>query len=256
MDHKGVALVTGAARGIGRAIALRLAEDGFDVTLNDLESSEEHLKTLAQEITQKGRRASVIYGDVSQETDVRSMVDSAVHKLGSLNVMVANAGISSQVTPIQDVKVEEWDRILGVNIRGVFFCYKYAAQQMIKQGRGGRIIGASSITGKQGEGQAAPYSASKFAVRGLTQSAAKDLGVHKITVNAYAPGATSTPMLDSVVENMDGGAAFREAWIKATPVGYIGMPSDIASIVSYIASKEAHFITGQTISVNGGMYFD
>ncbi|KAF9459799.1 hypothetical protein BDZ94DRAFT_1267383 [Collybia nuda] len=256
MDQKGIAFVTGAASGIGKAIALRLASDGFDVAINDLESSKGQLEILTQEITQKGRRTSIVLGDVSQEADVKRMIDSIVQNLGGLDVMVANAGIINKPVPIQDIKAEDWDRISSINGRGVFLCYKYAAQQMIKQGRGGRIIGASSIAGKRGPGLYAAYSSSKFAVRGLTQSAAKDLGPHKITVNAYAPGYINTPMLNSIGSNLGGWESYEKNAIGITPMGRLGEDADIASIVSYLASKESHFITGQSISVNGGVYFD
>ncbi|KAF9459800.1 short chain oxidoreductase [Collybia nuda] len=256
MDPKGVALVTGAASGIGKAIALRLASDGFDIALNDLESSKGRLEILTQEITQKGRRTSIVLGDVSQEVDVKRIIDTAVHDLGGLDVTVANAGIVEKPVPFPDTKVEDWDRIFSINSRGVFLCYKYAAQQMIKQGRGGRIIGASSIAGKQGDGLYASYCSSKFAVRGLTQSAAKDLGPHKITVNAYAPGYINTPMLNSIGDNIGDWETFKQNRVGITPMGRLGEDNDVASIVSYLASKESHFITGQSISVNGGIFFD
>ncbi|KAF9459798.1 short chain oxidoreductase [Collybia nuda] len=256
MGSKGIAIVTGAASGIGKAVALRLAGDGFDVALNDLESSKARLETLTQEITQKGRRTTIVLGDVSKEADVKRMVDSTVQDLGSLDVMVANAGVACKFVSFQDSTSEDWDRVFSINARGVFLCYKYAAQQMIKQGRGGRIIGASSLAGKQGLSISASYCASKFAVRGLTQSAAKDLGPHKITVNAYAPGYINTPLLTAMGEELGGAEALRQDRIKITPLGRLGEDEDIASIVSYLASKESHFITGQSISVNGGVYFD
>ncbi|KAF9459802.1 NAD(P)-binding protein [Collybia nuda] len=256
MDQKGISLVTGAASGIGKAIALRLADDGFDIALNDLELSKGKLEVLNQEISQKGRRTTVILGDVSQEADVKRLVNSTVQDLGGLDVMVANAGIVTKAAPIQDTSIGDWDRTLSINARGVFLCYKYAAQQMIKQGRGGRIIGASSLVGKQGFAMVSPYAASKFAVRGLTQSAAKDLGPHKITVNAYAPGFIDTAMLNFFGDGFGGAEEYKADRAKETPVRSIGQPKDIASLVSYLASKESHFITGQSISVNGGIYFD
>ncbi|KAF9459801.1 hypothetical protein BDZ94DRAFT_1324510 [Collybia nuda] len=256
MDLKGAALVTGAARGIGRAVALRLAEDGFDVALNDLEYSKGDLEALSQEISLKFRKTIITLGDVSREADVIRMVDSTVQDLGGLDVMVANAGIVSVVTPFPDTTIEDWDHTLGINARGIFFCYKYAAQQMIKQGRGGRIIGASSVAGKQGYATITPYAASKFAVRGLTQSAAKDLGPYNITVNTYAPGFIDTPMLTALGDGLGGAEAYKAKRIQQTAVRDIGKPEDIASIVSYLVSKESHFITGQSISVNGGIYFD
>ncbi|KAJ7312994.1 NAD-binding protein [Mycena albidolilacea] len=252
-NNKGVALVTGAAQGIGRAIALRLAEDGFDVAVNDVSSKSENLDTLVEEIQNKGRASSKHIADVSQDQQVQTLVEEVVKNHGSLDVMVANAGILGPEVPFTEVTVEHWDQMLAVNARGPFLCYKYAGIQMIKQGRGGRIIGTCSLAGKQViTPLVSAYSASKFAVRGLTQAAALELGAHQITVNAVAPGAIDTPML--------GGSTVRgeklEQIKQASPLKRVGLPEDIASLVSFLASKESQFITGQTISSNGGLFFD
>ncbi|KAJ6606867.1 NAD-binding protein [Mycena sp. CBHHK59/15] len=245
MASNGIALVTGAGQGIGKAIALRLADDGYDVAVNDISRNDQNLDKVVAEIQAKGRSSSKHIADVSQEDEVRGMVERVVEKHGGLDVMVANAGVAGR-----SVSAEEWDLVMGVNARGNFLCYKYAGIQMIKQGRGGRIIGASSIAGKQGLRQA-PYSASKFAVRGLTQAAALEFGPHGITVNAYAPGAIDTPMLMNSV-NDEGLAKYKEA----SPLKRIGVTDDVASLVAFLVSKESSFITGQTISVNGGIFFD
>ncbi|SJL18425.1 uncharacterized protein ARMOST_22014 [Armillaria ostoyae] len=208
----GVALITGSAQGIGRAIALRLADDGFNVSLNDLPSAGTGLDILASEIASKGRKSHVVIGDISSESDVQRIIESTVQALGSLDVMVANAGICITKS-IMSTSTEEWDRIFAVNGRGTFLCYKYAAKQMIDQGHGGRIIGASSLAGKLGvldfmaslstvklkltligSSNLPVYGASKWAIRGLTQSAAHEFGKYGITVNAYAPGPTETDM--------------------------------------------------------------
>ncbi|KAJ7258232.1 NAD-binding protein [Mycena rebaudengoi] len=253
MSSKGIALVTGAAQGIGKAIALRLADDGYDVAVNDVSSNADKLDQLVEEIKAKGRASSKHIADVSVDEQVREMVEQVVQLLGGLDVMVANAGIATPQT-IVETPTENWDRIMAVNARGPFLCYKYAAAQMIKQGRGGRIIGASSIAGKQGMAHIAAYSASKFAVRGLTQAAALELGPHGINVNAYAPGAINTPMLSA---NLTGDfAALIDKLTNASPLKRIGTPDDVASLVSFLVSKESQFITGQTISINGGTYFD
>ncbi|KAF9445073.1 NAD(P)-binding protein [Macrolepiota fuliginosa MF-IS2] len=162
--------------------------------------------------------------------------------------MVANAGIG-RVSPFTEGTEEIWDQIMAINARGVFLCYKYAAKVMIAQGRGGRIIGASSVLGKQGVGYVSAYTASKFAVRGLTQSAAQELAKYRITVNAYAPASALD--LDEAAKKV-----LMDSEIKKTLVGRLGKPEGIASIVSYLASQESAFITGQTISVNGGQFFD
>jgi len=251
---RGIALVTGAGGGIGRAIALRLADDGFDVAVSDLGSAS-GLASLKSAIIDKGRRAFVSNTDVSNEAEVQDMTKSVVDHMGGLDVMVANAGICI-AKPFIETTIGEWDKIFAVNGRGVFLCYKYAAQQMIAQGRGGRIIGASSVAGKQGEGFLAAYSATKFAVRGLTQATARELGKHGITVNAYAPGVIDTPMLKYLGDASGGADAFYAKEADATVVGRVGTPEDIAGLVSYLASKEASFITGQSVSLNGGRYFD
>ncbi|TFK66469.1 NAD(P)-binding protein [Pluteus cervinus] len=261
-SSKGVALVTGAAQGIGREIALRLADDGFDVAVNDIDSKAEALALVQQEIKAKGRKTSTtaLLADVSKEDQVERMIGDVVRELGGLDVMVANAGICLW-TSFLDTTEEDWDRQFTINAKGVFFCYKHAGKQMIKQGRGGRIIGASSTAGKQAWPNLSAYSATKFAVRGLTQAAAREWGPHKITVNAYAPGSIHTPMTESLdVKNVQLTGAHRGALLeeaaKWAPIGYIGKPEDIAGLVSYLASKEAHFITGQSVTINGGTFFD
>ncbi|OJA10998.1 hypothetical protein AZE42_06337 [Rhizopogon vesiculosus] len=192
------------------------------------------------------------------------MVDGAVTKLGGLDVMVANAGVVVGSGSLLFSTVETWDHMFSVNARGTYLCYKYAAMQMVEQGRGGRIIGASSVAGKFGLHSTCAYSATKFAVRGLTQVAALELGKHGITVNAYAPGMIQTPMTQDGIDRTNNqttegalGDPESTKWIMSimenVPIKHLGQPADIASIVSYLASKEAHFITGQCISVDGGM---
>ncbi|KAF8176376.1 NAD-binding protein [Mycena galopus ATCC 62051] len=247
MSSKGIALVTGAAQGIGRSIALRLADDGFDVAVNDISSNSGKLDAVVDEIQRKGRASSNHVADVSQDDQVKGMVEEVVERHGGLDVMIANAGVLGNFLLITELSAEEWDRVMNVNAKGPFLCYKYAGIQMVKQGRGGRIIGASSVAGKQGAGTQAPYVSSKFAVRGLTQAAAQEFGPHGITVNAYAPGAIDTPMINS---------AIIDQYTKMSPLKKIGVPEDIADLVSFLVSKGSRFITGQTISINGGVFFD
>ncbi|EMD34709.1 hypothetical protein CERSUDRAFT_116897 [Gelatoporia subvermispora B] len=250
-----VALVTGAAQGIGRAIALRLAADGLDVAVNDIPSNVGELHKLVEELREYGRLAVAIVADVAKEEEVKAMVKRAVDELGELNVMVANAGIAA-VTNVVDMDVDVWDRILSVNLRGVMLCYKYAAAQMIEQNRGGRIIGASSILGKKGAPGVSAYCASKFAVRGLTQSLACELASHKITVNAYAPGVILTEMTRSKLDAKFGQGRHGDATKALVGLDSNGPdagPEVIASIVSYIVKPETYFITGQAINVDGGV---
>ncbi|KAI0300554.1 acetoin reductase family protein [Multifurca ochricompacta] len=246
---KGVALITGASQGIGRAIALRLASDGFDVALNDIPVHEALLKTTAQEVVAHGRRAHYVLADVSSEQEVETMVSDVVRVLGGLDVMVANAGISIMKTFVE-TSAEDLDRILAVNLRGTFLCYKYAGKQMIAQGRGGRIIGACSTSGKQGQPSLSAYCASKFGIRALTQCAALEFGSHGITVNAYAPGPVKTSMWDYLEAGLGTPpGALEEQLSKAAALGRVGVPSDIASLVSFLASKESYLITGQAVCI-------
>ncbi|KAJ6551126.1 hypothetical protein B0H19DRAFT_1156569 [Mycena capillaripes] len=255
MKSKGVVLVTGAAQGIGKAIALRMAEGGYDVALNDVEAKAEVLTMVSEEIKGNGHSSSIHVADVSVEDEVSRMVDAVVAAYGSLDVMVANAGVAVWA-PMAKTTAQDWDCVLGTNARGVFLCYKYAAQQMIAQGHGGRIIGASSVDGKQGTDFDPAYSASKFAIRGLTQAAALELGAHGITVNAYAPGAIDTDMLKAGAVGETTYADIVKQYSAASPLGCIGTPADVAALVSFLTSPAAGFITGQSISVNGGIYFD
>ncbi|KAF8877168.1 NAD-P-binding protein [Infundibulicybe gibba] len=219
------AIVTGAAKGIGRAIALRLASDGFDVAVNDLPSEKEGLESLAAEITQRGRKAMVMIGDVSEEKDVKALVENTVETLGDLNCMVANAA-GLLVKPLVETTLDEWEKIFSVNSRGVFLCYKHAAQRMIQQGKGGRIIGGASIDGKKALPNLSGYSAAKFAVLGMTQSLAQELGPHGITVNNYAPGAIDTTLLRAAGAAVGLGDTVIDYHAKQCALRYVGQPED------------------------------
>ncbi|KAF8176326.1 hypothetical protein K438DRAFT_76287 [Mycena galopus ATCC 62051] len=204
-------------------------------------------------IKAKGRASSFHVADVSLEEEVRGMVEAAVNDYGRLDVMVANAGVSSR-TSLSEMTTDQWDRMMNINARGTFLCYKYAGIQMIKQGGGGRIIGASSIAGKQGSPFNFAYTASKFAVRGLTQAAALEFGAHGITVNAYAPGAVDTEMLSYVMPLDTPRDVLLGAMKQGSPLNTVGTPTDIADFVSFIASKESGFITGQTVCMATSRY--
>ncbi|KAI0642833.1 acetoin reductase family protein [Trametes meyenii] len=249
-DSRRVAIVTGAAEGIGRGVALRLAKDGFDLGLFDLPHAQEKLEDLAESVRKEfGARVVNVYGDVSKEEDVKRLVEMVVQELGSLYAMIANAGISLNRV-LHETPTEEIDKLLNVNVKGTFFSYKYAAIQMIKQGKGGRIVGASSIAGKRGLPEQAIYSATKFAVRGMTQCAAIDYGKYGITVNAYAPGVIETPLMGYLDEyHTSKTGEPKGSWTKSfnslNAVGRNGQPEDVAKLVSFLVSDDAAFITGE-----------
>ncbi|UJR06680.1 hypothetical protein I4U23_010966 [Adineta vaga] len=254
------ALVTGAARGIGRAIALRLAKDGLNVAVNDIKANSTELEDTQKEIEKLGRQSISIIADVSDEKQVQTMMRTTAKELGSLNVVIANAGIA-QVKPLLEITVEDWDKVFGVNARGVFLCYREAAKVMIEQGKGGKIIGACSVSGYKASPMLSHYSASKWSVRGLTQAAAMELAQYKITVNAYCPGIVGTAMWDLIdeklakYENKEKGKVIEEYSSRLIALGRTSVPEDVANFVSYLASKDSDYMTGQSIMIDGGIQF-
>ncbi len=250
-----VAWVTGAGRGIGRAISLRLAADGFALAINDIDAGTLH--EVQQEIESAGGRALPVPGDIMDEETVRDIVAEIMDELGSLDVLVANAGII-HIGPLLDTTLEEFNRVQNVNVRGVFLCGREAARQMIEQG-GGKIINAASVAGHRGGKYQIAYCASKFAVVGMTQCMAREFAPHGITVNAYCPGIVDTRMWDHIdvvrseMMGMEKGAAREEA-LKLVPLGRQEEPEDVANLVSFLASSDSDYITGQAINVCGGIY--
>lgn len=247
LTYTRVALVTGGAQGIGRAVALRLAADGLDIAVDDIPSESQRLEEVVNEIRQMGRKAIALTCDVSKEDEVKSMVEQTVAQLGRLDAMIANAGISSYLGTVMDADVEKCEHTWSINMRGALLCYKYAAKEMVKQGNGGRIVGACSIAGLKGLANLSAYGMSKAAVRALTQTTALELAEHNITVNAYAPGIILTRMTVSEHDSAFGGepgSAAKHA--LGSPNAKIGQPEDVASAISYLVSPEAHFITGQS----------
>ncbi|KAI5888269.1 NAD(P)-binding protein [Schizophyllum commune H4-8] len=256
MSSVRAAIVTGAARGIGRAIALQLAADGLDIALNDLPSNKDQLDQVRAEVEAKGRRAIVVTGDVSSEPDVQRIVDETADYFGRLDVMVANAGVMV-VKPVIDTSVEDWHKAHNVNGLGTFLCYKHAAIKMRQLGnKSGRIIGASSVAGKMGEPFASIYCQTKFGIRGLTQALACEISHTGITVNCYCPGAVDTVMLRELAYGAGGVEPFYAIESTKSRVGYLGVPEDVANVVSFLASPASHFITGQSINVNGGRFME
>lgn len=254
-----VAHITGAARGIGKAIALRLAHDGHDIAVSDLPSMQSELEVTRKEIEAEGVKAIAVTGDVTNPDDVKRLVGETADQLGSLDVMVANAGVA-QTKALLDVSPEDYDRIHAVNGRGVFLCYTEAARQMITQGHGGKIIGASSIAGHKGFGLLGIYSSSKFGVRGLTQAAAQEWAEHGITVNAYCPGIVDTQMWVEVdhdlgeINGVDEGESMK-AMAAGITIGRVSTGEDVAGFVSFLAGPDSNYMTGQSPLIDGGMLF-
>jgi meso-butanediol dehydrogenase / (S,S)-butanediol dehydrogenase / diacetyl reductase len=253
------AIVTGAARGIGRGIAERLAADGLAVTLVDLALAKDGLDEAVAAITAAGGTARPDAGDTSDAASVEGVVERHVAAYGGLDVMVANAGIAVTAQFV-DTTVDDLDRTLAVNVRGVFNCYKSASAVMIAQGRGGRLIAAGSVSAHKGGQWQSAYVASKFAVRGLNQTVALELGQFGITANIYSPGVIETPMWDSIDEvvttheGKERGAQFAKMLPNIT-LGRYGRPADVAAIVSFLASEDSAYMTGQSLVVDGGQYF-
>ncbi|KAF9002053.1 NAD(P)-binding protein [Cyathus striatus] len=249
---KGIAIVTGAARGLGRGIAARLARDGFDIALNDLPSSESLLDEFARELSSTERRIIIVPADVSKEEDVKRMIQRTVEQLGRLDVMVANAGIF-QAKGFFDTTVEDLDRLYETNTRGTFLCFKYAAEQMVNEKHGGRLIAASSLAGQHGQPTVTGYSSTNVIDQFSDSLLAAELGKFGITVNAYAPGTIEdTPAFIAAGVAIGDPEGWRKAGAAATSVGFNGITADIANLVSFLASEESRFITGQTIAANGG----
>ncbi|WP_371371759.1 glucose 1-dehydrogenase [Sporomusa aerivorans] len=247
-------IVTGAGRGIGRGIALRMAQDGFNVVVNDIDLGSA-LET-AEEIKSLGRESMAIAADVSKEEDVYGMVGKVIDEFGKLDVMIANAGIANIKWTVE-MSAAEWDQIFAVNCRGTFLCDQAAAKQMIKKKRG-KIINCSSIAGHAGFSLLAAYSATKFAVRGFTQALAKEMGPYGITVNAYCPGIVGTDMWDLIDEKMGpylklGKGEVLKEYSKLITMGRVQTPADVANFVSYLASTDSDYMTGQSVIIDGGI---
>lgn len=252
-----VALVTGAGQGIGRAIALRLAADGADIALVDVNGGRLH--AVADEIRAVGSKAISVVADVTDRSQVQSAVDQAEHELDGFDIIVNNAGIA-QVNPLAEVQPEEVSRILAVNVEGVLWGIQVAAAKFRARGHGGKIINASSIAGHEGFAMLGVYSATKFAVRGLTQAAAKEYAADGITVNAYCPGVVGTDMWVTIDERFAAltgapkGATF-EKFVGGIALGRAQTPEDVAAYVSYLAGPDSDYMTGQAGLIDGGLVY-
>jgi len=275
-----VALVTGAGgmRGVGRATALKLAQQGADIALTDVQRETEDLPpgevrtrwrsidSVAEEIGGLGRRCLPVYCDLGYSDQIQRMVEQVVDYYGHIDVLVNNARaiIGKDKVPVTELPLEVWDHFLSINTTAVFLCTKLVAREMVRCGAGGRIINIASNAAKQASAMGAAYSASKFAVLGLTQASALDLAPYRITVNAVCPGPINTDRLsywerDRAEELGTSLEEFRGRIVeqagRTTPLGRIAEAEDVANVVAFLASSEASFITGQAYNVNGGILF-
>ncbi|MFC3039458.1 acetoin reductase [Virgibacillus xinjiangensis] len=253
-----VAVVTGSGGGLGKGIAQRLGKDGFNIVLNDI--NEETLNSTLEEFKKDGIEAIAVTGDVSKRDDQFNLVSKAVEAFGQLDVFVNNAGIDV-VSPFLDVDEEQLNKAFSINVNGVVFGTQAAAKQFIEQKTKGKIINACSIAGHESYEMLSTYSATKHAVRSYTQSAAKELASDNIRVNAYCPGVAGTSMWDRIDEemvkyydHMEPGDAFKE-FSGGILLGRPQEPEDVANLVSFLASDDSDYITGQSIITDGGIVF-
>lgn len=243
LDHQ-TALITGGSRGIGKAIALELAGRGASLMIN-YSGNKEAAERTAEEIRALGAEAVVHRCDVSDESSVREMVSSAVKTFGHLDILVNNAGIARDGL-IMRMKEEDWDAVLNTNLKGVFLVTKAALRPMMRQ-RSGRIINIASVVGILGNPGQINYVAAKAGVIGLTKATAREVASRGITVNAVAPGFITTDMTEQLSDEI------KERLKREIPLGRLGRPEDVAKVVAFLAGEDSSYMTGQTLSVDGGM---
>lgn len=238
------AIVTGAAKGIGRAIALKLASNGANIVLN-YRSSEKQAIEVEEEIKKLGVQVLRVKGDISNLSDVENLVNQAKEKFDKIDIIVNNAGITKD-TLLLRMSEQDFDSVINTNLKGVFNCLKTIVPVMVKQ-KSGKIINLSSVVGLVGNAGQVNYAASKAGVIGMTKSLAKEVGSRGITVNAVAPGFIETDMTEVL------GDKFKDESKKAIPLKRLGKPEDVANVVYFLASDLADYVTGQVINVDGGM---
>lgn len=249
-----VVIVTGAGKGIGRAIGLELAREGANIVIVDIDLEE--AEKVSQDIRSTGRKSLAIRTDVRRASEVDSMVDKTVEEFGKIDILVNNAGVSS-MAPVVDLGEKEWDVTMDINAKGQFLCSRTIAKHMIRQ-RSGKIINNASLAAKQGARFLAHYCASKFAVLGLTYSMALELAPYNITVNAFCAGFVQTDMIKREFKweaDLRGTTADKIAneILSTIPLGRVAQPEEIAKVVAFLASSDADYLTGQAININGGM---
>ncbi len=243
MGESKVAIVTGSARGIGKAIAMKFAKDGYDVVISDI--LQDVAEQTAKEIEELGQKALVIVADVSKAEDAERLINETVNAFGRLDVLVNNAGITRDNLAIR-MKENEWDMVLNINLKGTFLCSQAAAKYMMKK-RTGRIVNIASVSGILGTAGQANYASSKAGVIALTKALARELGPRNITVNAVAPGYIITEMTEKLPDKV------KEEYLSQIPLKRGGTPEDVANVVAFLASDAASYVTGTTLIVSGGL---
>jgi NAD(P)-dependent dehydrogenase (short-subunit alcohol dehydrogenase family) len=244
------ALVTGGGTGIGRATAELFAREGAQVMVSGRRRPE--VEETVRRIRDGDGRAALVQGDVSRREDAERMVAETVAGFGGLDILVNNAGIIVRGASVTAVSIEDWERVLDVNLSGVFLVSKFALRWMVQAGRGGAIVNVSSVSGIVGDPNSAPYNAAKGGVNLLTKNMALDYAAHGIRVNAVCPGLVATPMPMSRLRPGDDWEATLAQWGRNIPLGRVGQPEDVARAILFLASEEAAWITGTTLVVDGG----
>jgi len=244
-SNRSVAIVTGAARGIGRAIALQLAKDGYNIVVN-YRGDEELAQSLVDELQSHDVQAQPICADITKADDVAGLIEGAIAAFGKLDVLINNAGITRD-TLLMRMSEDDWDAVLTTNLKGAFLCSKAAIRPMIRQ-RNGAIVNLTSVVGLVGNAGQSNYAAAKAGLVGFTKSLAKEVGSRGITVNAVAPGFIETRLTDALSDEL------KDLSMKQIPLGRFGTPEDVASAVAFLVSPAARYITGHTLSVDGGLF--
>ncbi|SHJ95702.1 3-oxoacyl-[acyl-carrier-protein] reductase [Paramaledivibacter caminithermalis] len=238
------AIITGGSRGIGKAIAIKLAEKGANIVVNYTSNSNK-AEEVVEEIKKMGREALAIKADVSNSEDVKNLVKEVEKNFSSIDILINNAGITRDTLLIR-MKDDDWDKVMDVNLKGTFLCTKLVGKKMMKQ-RSGKIVNITSVVGIIGNAGQTNYSASKAGVIGFTKSSAKELASRGVNVNAVAPGFIETDMTEKLSEEVV------KNYSKSIPLGKMGKPEDVANVVAFLCSEESDYLTGQVINVDGGM---